>query len=81
MIEYIIEVKQPSHGTAFYRSGHGIYEKDQNKATRFNSHYQAMRHLTGVLADVVLRESVEICIVPARSEEPWTVEEILAREG
>ena len=66
--EYVVEIKQPLHGTTFYRNGHGIYEKNQNKATRFNGYLQAWRHITGVLQDIVLKEPVEIRIVPAPSD-------------
>jgi hypothetical protein len=79
--QYVVEIMQPSHGTTFYRIDNGIHEKDQSKATRFNGYLLALQHITGVLAHIVLNEPAEIRIVLAPNNGPWTVEEILAREG
>jgi hypothetical protein len=81
MFEYIVAITQPNHGTTFYRNGHGIYEKDQSKATRFIGYYEAANHVARILADIVLNDPVEIRIMPAWNLETWTTEEILASEG
>ena len=80
-IQYVVEIKQPRHGTTFYRNGHGISEKDRSKATRFNGYLPTLRFITDFLAHIVLTEPVEICIVTTLNNDPWTVEEILAHAG
>ena len=79
--QYIVEITQPSHGTTFYRSGHGIYERDQSKATRFDGYLPTLHHITAILTYIVLNEPVEIRLLPAPNNRTWTVQEILAREG
>ena len=79
--QYIVEITQPSHGTTFYRSGYGINEKDRSMATRFDGYLPTLQHITAVLTYIVLNEPVEIRLLPAPNNRPWTVEEILAREG
>jgi len=81
MFEYIVAITQPIHGMTFYRIGLGIYEKHESKATRFSGYYEAAKHIAPMLAGTVLHDPVEIRIVPAGSNDPWTAEEILAREG
>ena len=78
---YIVEFTQPSQGTTFYRSGHGIHEKDRSKATIINGYLPTLHHITAVLTYIVLNEPVEIRLLPAPYNRTWTVEEILAREG
>ena len=65
MFEYVVEIKQPLLGTTFYRSGHGVFEKNQSDATRFDTYQEALFHIAAFLADFVLGEPVEIRIVPA----------------
>ena len=72
MFEYVVELKQPLLGTTFYRSGHGVFEKNQSDATRFDTYREALFHIAGFLADVVLGEPVEIRIVPAPDKAPCT---------
>ena len=81
--QYIIEISQPCHSTRFYRHGYGISESDPAKATRFECYDQALKLLAEFLnpAKLVLSEPVEIRILPAPDDGPWTIEEILAREG
>lgn len=81
--KYIVEIRQPSQGITFFQQGKGIAETDSAKATRFGSYFDALQLITDFLNPdrIVLSEPVEIRIAPAPSDEPWTVEEILAREG
>lgn len=81
-LQYIVEIGQRGL-TTFYRQEHGISEPDQFKATRFGSYHEALQHITDFLnsAHTILSEPAMICIKPASSEETWTIEEILAREG
>ena len=79
--QYVVEIKQPSHGTTFYRSGHGISEKDRSEATIINGYLPTLRLITEILAHFALTQPVEICIKPAPIDAPWTVEEILAHAG
>jgi hypothetical protein len=79
MFEYVIEFDQPALGTTYF--GNGVHEPDKNHATRFNSYLDAVGHLAAHLPAHTLNEPVEIRIVPAPDNTPWTVEEILAREG
>jgi len=72
MFEYVVELKQPLLGTTFYRCGHGVFENNQNDATRFGTYQEALFHIAGFLADVVLGEPVEIRIVPAPDKAPCT---------
>jgi hypothetical protein len=65
MFEYVVELKQPILGTTFYRSGHGVFEKNQSNATRFGTYQEALSHIAAFLTDYVLGEPVEIRIVPA----------------
>jgi hypothetical protein len=65
MFEYVVELKQPLLGTTYYRSGHGVFEKNQSDATRFDTYQEALSHIAVFLADSILGEPVEIRIVPA----------------
>ena len=65
MFEYVVELKQPLLGTTFYRCGHGVFEKNQNDATRFGTYQEALLHIAAFLADFVLGEPLEIRIKPA----------------
>jgi len=70
MFEYVVELKQPILGTTFFRSGHGVFEKNQSDATRFDTYQEALSHIAVFLADVVLGEPLEIRIVPAPDKVP-----------
>jgi hypothetical protein len=70
MFEYFVELKQPLIGTTFYRIGHGVFEKNQNDATRFDTYQEALSHMAAFLAEFVLGEPVEIRIVPAPDKVP-----------
>ena len=72
MFEYVVELKQPLLGTTFYRIGHGVFEKNQSDATRFDTYQEALSHIAAFLADFVLGEPVEIRIVPAPDKAPCT---------
>ena len=72
MFEYVVELKQPILGTTFYRSGHGVFEKNQSDATRFDTYQEALSHIAAFLADFVLGEPVEIRILPAPDKAPYT---------
>ena len=75
MFEYIVELKQPILGTTFYRSGHGVFGRNQNDATRFDTYQEALSHIAVFLADFVLGEPVEIRIVPAPEKAPRTTDD------
>jgi len=62
MFQYIVELKQPLLGTTFYRSGHGVFEKNQSNATRFDTYQEALFHITVFLVNFVLGEPAEIRI-------------------
>ena len=70
MFEYVVELKQPILGTTFFRSGHGVFEKNQSDATRFDTYQEALSHIAAFLADFVLGEPVEIRILPAPDKAP-----------
>ncbi len=79
-VEYIIEIKEATGDLTFYRDG-DIHETSADKATRFPDYYAAAKQTHRILGDTVLHEPVEIRIVPAPDDTPWTFEEIMAREG
>lgn len=80
--EYIVEIKQRSQ-TTFFRMDYGIAEPDPFKATRFGSYREALQQIAEVLKSdaTTLNEPVEIRIMPSPKIEPWTIDEILEREG
>jgi len=53
-------------GTTFYRSGHGVFEKNQSDATRFDTYQEALFHITAFLADFVLGEPVRFAFCQHR---------------
>jgi hypothetical protein len=86
MQQYRVTIKQPVHGETFYREAPGgLYNKNPAQARRFRGYQEALSHMAGVLrpSSARLHEPVTITIepVPQEGDSPWTVEEILAREG
>jgi hypothetical protein len=86
MQRYRVRIEQPVHGESFYRDApDGINNKDQGQARRFRGYHDAVVHLASALhpPNGGLNEPVTITIepVPQDMDRPWTVEEILAREG
>jgi len=86
MHQYLVKLHQSVHGESFYREApDGINNEDQGQARRFGGYHEAVVHLASALrpSNGGLNEPVTITIEPAPqdTDRPWTVEEILPREG
>jgi hypothetical protein len=83
---YIIKIDQAQQGTSYYHHGAGgIDNKDPDRATRFFNYGEAARQAAELLRPGGgLQGPAAITFEPAPEslpDRPWTVEEILAREG
>jgi hypothetical protein len=81
MSQYIVKIVQPAREAVFYRDDGGALERDCWKATRFGRFQDAASRVAAGLMSCGIPDAAEVHIVQVPPDQPWTIEEILQREG